>query len=80
MSYSYSYEHGVTGSSSGLYRSRNGWLFGVCGGIAEHWDLQAGWIRLLVCIAFLVTGFWPAGAAYVAAALIMKPAPRYRDY
>ncbi len=62
---------------TGLYRSRDGILFGVCQGVAEYFDLSAFWLRVIVLVAFLCTGFFPVGVLYILAALVMKPRPRY---
>lgn len=70
----YSYGYGRTG----LYRSRDGVLFGVCRGLAEYFDLSVFWIRVITLISLVLTGFFPVGLAYILAALIMKPEPRYR--
>jgi len=59
----------------GLYRSRQGILFGVCRGLAEHLDFSVFWMRALwVGIGFLTT-FVPIVVAYFVAALLMKPEP-----
>jgi phage shock protein C len=71
MAYSYSY------SQTGLYRSRCGVLFGVCQGLADYFDLSAFWLRVIVAVTFLCTGFFPVGVLYILAALLMKPRPRY---
>ena len=60
---------------SGIYRSRNGLIFGVCRGLAEHFDFSILWARVIAIIFLLVTGFWPAIGIYLIAALLMKPAP-----
>ena len=60
---------------SGIYRSRNGIIFGVCRGLAEHFDFSILWARVIAIIFLLVTGFWPAIGIYLIAALLMKPAP-----
>ncbi len=62
-------------SSRGLYRSRQGIFFGVCRGIADHLNFSVFWTRTLVVIAFIFTGFWPVGALYLLAALLMKREP-----
>jgi phage shock protein C len=59
----------------GLYRSRNGAIFGVCRGIAEHFDFSVFWVRVIAVALFIFTGLWPAVGLYLLAALIMKPAP-----
>ena len=59
----------------GLYRSRNGVIFGVCRGLAEYFDLSVFWSRVIVVITFIITGFWPVVVLYLLAALLMKPEP-----
>jgi phage shock protein C len=59
-----------------LRRSRNGVLFGVCQGFADWLEIPAWPLRLGMVIALIYTGFWPAGALYIGAALIMKPESR----
>ena len=60
---------------SGIYRSRKGLIFGVCRGLAEHFDFSIVWARVIAIIFLLVTGFWPAIGLYLIATLLMKPAP-----
>ena len=60
---------------SGIYRSRNGVIFGVCRGLAEHFNFSVLWARVIAIIFLLVTGFWPVIGIYLIAALLMKPAP-----
>ena len=62
-------------SRSGIYRSRKGIIFGVCRGLAEHFDFSVFWARAIAIIFLLITGFWPAIGLYLIAALLMKPAP-----
>lgn len=59
-----------------LRRSRDGILLGVCQGFADWLAIPAWPLRLGVIIAFVSTGFWPVGALYLAAALLMNPAAR----
>lgn len=73
MSRAYTYGYGRTG----LYRSRGGILFGVCKGLADYFDLSVFWTRVLVTVAFVMTGLWPVGVLYLLAALLMKPEPRF---
>jgi len=61
--------------SNGLYRSRDGVLFGVCRGVADYFDLSVTWIRIIVVVLLVVTGLWPVAGIYLIAALMMKPAP-----
>jgi phage shock protein C len=65
-------------SKRGLYRSRNGILLGVCRGVAEYFDFSVFWIRALVVILFIFTGFWPVVGLYILAALLMKSEPAHR--
>jgi phage shock protein C len=60
---------------SGIYRSRNGVIFGVCRGMADHFDFSILWARVIAIIFLFVTGFWPAIGIYLIATLLMKPAP-----
>ena len=39
--------------SSGLYRSRDGMIAGVCAGLAEYFDLSVFWTRV-VAVALLL--------------------------
>lgn len=59
----------------GPYRSRNGLIFGVCRGVAEHLDFSVVGFRVLAVAATLVTGVWAGIFAYIIAALLLKPAP-----
>lgn len=60
---------------SGLYRSRNGAILGVCKGIAAYFDLSVFWVRFFAFLLLIFTGIWPVMIFYFIAALIMKPAP-----
>jgi phage shock protein C len=59
----------------GLYRSRDGVILGVCKGISEYFDFSLFWIRAIMILLFLISGFWPLTALYFIAALLMKPKP-----
>lgn len=63
-----------------LYRSRtDSKIAGVCGGIAEYFDLDATLIRILL----IVTAIFSAGSVlivYIIAAFIIPRNPEYRDY
>ena len=60
---------------SRIYRSRNGMIFGVCKGVAEYFDFSVFWVRAIILLLFLFTGFWPIGVLYILAVFIMKPEP-----
>jgi phage shock protein C len=59
----------------GPYRSRDSAIFGVCRGLAEHFDVSVNGFRVVVVIATLLTGLWPVIIAYIVAGLVMKPEP-----
>lgn len=61
---------------SGPYRSRRRMFFGVCRGLADYMNFSVFWTRVLVVIAFICTGFFPVGAAYLLLALLMRTEPR----
>ena len=48
-------------------------IFGVCGGIAEYFDIDSTVVRLAMVIAFFCAGF--GGLAYLVAALVMPENP-----
>lgn len=57
-----------------LYRSKtNKKILGVCGGIAEYFDIDATIIRLILVLAVLFAGV--GVLAYLIAALIMPVKP-----
>lgn len=59
----------------GFYRDReNGWIFGVCAGIADTFNLRTCTVRLATVI-LLVLFFWPVVAIYVAATLLFREKP-----
>ena len=62
-------------AAEGFYRSRRGIIFGVCRGLAEHFNFSVFWTRILVFVLFLFTGFWPLGVLYLGAGLLLKPGP-----
>ena len=62
----------------GMYRSRHGIILGVCRGIAEYFDFSVFWVRAIVVILFILTGFWPVVGLYILAALLMKSDPAMR--
>lgn len=60
---------------SGLYRSRNGIIMGVCRGVAEYFDFSVPWARCIALLLLLMSGVWPVVAVYLLAAMLMKPEP-----
>lgn len=62
-------------SRRGIYRSRQGVIFGVCRGLAQHFDFSVFWVRVIAVILLFFTGFVPAIVVYLLAALMMKSEP-----
>lgn len=63
------------GPFRGFYRDReNGWIFGVCAGLADRFNLQIGTVRILAVISLLVF-FWITAAVYIAATLLIREKP-----
>ncbi len=62
-------------SSRGIYRSRKGIFMGVCRGIADYFNFSVFWMRVIIFILFLFTGFWPIGVLYIIAGLLLKAEP-----
>ena len=63
------------GPLRGLYRDReNGWLFGVCAGIADFLNFRVAAVRLAAVVLLLVF-FWPAVIAYIALTFLVKEKP-----
>lgn len=67
-----------------IYRDReNGWIFGVCAGIAAWAGVRPGAVRIIAVICLLVC-FWPTVVVYAAATLLLRERPliyagRYRE-
>jgi phage shock protein C len=59
----------------GIYRSRQAAIFGVCRGVAEHFDFSVFWVRFIAAAMLIVSGLWPTMILYILAALLMKPQP-----
>ncbi|HEY9481163.1 MAG TPA: PspC domain-containing protein [Candidatus Paceibacterota bacterium] len=55
-----------------LYRSRKDRVFGgVCGGLAEYFDVDATVIRLILVFIVICTGFAPGVLAYLIALAVV---------
>lgn len=63
---------------TGLYRSRDGIIGGVCAGIAQYFDLSVFWTRVMAVLLVLCSGIGPGILAYILAALVMKKDPYVR--
>lgn len=65
----------------GLYRdSENGWLFGVCAGLADIFRVNVAGVRVLVAaLAWFFTV--PTAIAYVVLGILLRDRPlRYRGH
>ena len=63
------------GPFRGFYRDpENGWLFGVCAGIADRFNLNLCILRL-VAVVCLVVVTWLTVLLYVAAVLLIREKP-----
>ena len=68
------------GSNRKLYRSNsNKMICGVCGGIAEFFDIDATLIRLAYVLLSVFTVAFPGIIVYIIAALIIPKDPGYLD-
>ena len=63
------------GPFRGFYRDReNGWIFGVCAGLADRFNLNVGAVRIIAVISLLIF-FWLTAAIYIAATLLIREKP-----
>ncbi len=63
------------GPWSGFYRDReNGWVFGVCAGLADRFNFRVGTVRIIALISLLLF-FWLSAALYLGATLLIKEKP-----
>ena len=67
--------HPDYGLFQGMYRDReNGWIFGVCAGIAERFGFGTFAVRMVAVIS-LVLFFWATALAYLGATLLLRERP-----
>lgn len=63
------------GVARGLYRDReNGWIFGVCAGIADRMNVSVGLIRTIAAAGLLLF-FWATVLVYAAGTLLLREKP-----
>tara|TARA_R110002049_G_scaffold54869_35_gene152520 strand:+ start:15407 stop:15700 length:294 start_codon:yes stop_codon:yes gene_type:complete len=63
------------GPLRGFYRDReNSWIFGVCSGLADRFNLNLGAVRIIVFICLLIFT-WLTVAVYIAATLLIREKP-----
>lgn len=59
----------------GLYRDReNGWIFGVCAGLADRFDYDALIVRIVAVVALLIFTL-PTALAYLGATVLIRQRP-----
>ena len=58
-----------------LYRSRQGWIFGVCQGLADYTEFSVTVIRIIFIVLFILSGFFPIVLIYLLAAILISPKP-----
>jgi phage shock protein PspC (stress-responsive transcriptional regulator) len=59
----------------GVYRDReNGWIFGVCAGLAEFANFRTGTVRIIALIS-LVLFFWSTILIYIGSTLLFRVKP-----
>ncbi len=63
------------GPMRGFYRDREtGWVFGVCAGIADRFNLNLGAVRIIAVISLLLF-FWLTAAIYLGATVLIREKP-----
>ena len=63
------------GPLRGFYRDReNGWIFGVCAGIADRFNFHVGTVRLIAVVSLLLF-FWLTAGLYLAATILIREKP-----
>lgn len=63
------------GPVRGFYRDReNGWVFGVCAGIADRFNLNLGAVRIITIISLLLFS-WLTAAIYLGATVLIREKP-----
>lgn len=63
------------GPMRGFYRDReNGWIFGVCAGIADRFNFNVGTIRVIAVVSLLLF-FWLTAAIYIGLTMLIKEKP-----
>jgi phage shock protein C len=66
--------------TGGLYRARDGVLFGVCKGLAHRFNLSTWGIRAVLVGVTVLVDPWIPLAAYILAALLLRKEPRYAGF
>jgi phage shock protein PspC (stress-responsive transcriptional regulator) len=59
----------------GFYRDReNGWVFGVCAGLSDRFNLNLGAVRLIAVVSLFLF-FWLTAAIYLGATVLIREKP-----
>jgi phage shock protein C len=53
---------------------------GVCRGVGDYLNFSVFWIRVILIILFLISGFWPVVVLYFVAGFVMKLEPVIRSH
>ncbi len=62
-------------SFRGFYRDReNGWLLGVCAGVAERFNFRVGTVRVIAILSLFLF-FWITAALYLGATVLIREKP-----
>lgn len=59
-----------------LTKSQNKILAGVLGGIADYFDIDPAWVRIIGAALIIFTGFFPGTLLYIIAAIVMPEPTR----
>lgn len=51
----------------------NGWVAGVCAGLARYFDWNVRLLRVLMALGLFFSGFFPVGVMYLALWYLMEP-------
>ena len=63
--------------SKKMYKvKRNGWICGVCAGVAEYFDIDVSLVRIAWAVA---TFMWIGLLLYFVAAIILPEKPEFTD-
>lgn len=63
------------GPMRGLYRDReNGWVFGVCAGLCDRFNLNLGAVRIIAVVSLFLF-FWLTAAIYLGATVLIREKP-----
>ena len=66
-------QHGTPSHTGGFHLSSTNKIFaGVCGGLAEYFDMNATLLRVFWVAVTLVTGIIPGVAVYLLTMYVMK--------